>query len=213
MKKYFFTGLGILVPLVATIAILVFLIDFLTKPFVATGTKWIAHWNLFPQGYIFLSQQEVAEYISRIFVLLFLIAITICIGLLTRWFFLNRFIKIFDNILLRIPLFSSLYKTCKEIIKTILNPEKSCFKKVVLVPFPRPGVFTIGIVAQDSPESCSKASKKKLISVIVPNAPNPTTGLLLMLSEEELIPIKMSPEEALQYIISCGTIMPNPADI
>jgi uncharacterized membrane protein len=141
-----------------------------------------------------------------------LIGITLLLGLITRWFFLNSLIKVFDKILLRIPVVNALYKTCQDIIKALFRSDRTTLKQVVLVPFPRPGVYVLGIMANKSPESCCKGSQKELISVLVPNSPNPTTGFLLMLPPEDLIPIDMKPEEAIKYIVSCGTIIPTPID-
>jgi uncharacterized membrane protein len=212
MKKYFFTGLGILLPVTITITILIFLIDCLTKPFIGFTSRLITDWNLFPEGFFFLSQQEIVEYGSRIFIVMALIGITLLLGLITRWFFLNSLIKVFDKILLRIPVVNALYKTCQDIIKALFRSDRTTLKQVVLVPFPRPGVYVLGIMANKSPESCCKGSQKELISVLVPNSPNPTTGFLLMLPPEDLIPIDMKPEEAIKYIVSCGTIIPTPID-
>ncbi len=212
MKKYFLTGLGILLPVSVTVTILIFLVNFLTKPFVGFASRLISHWNIFPNGTLLLSQEELARYGSRILVLIFLFALALLLGIIARWLLLNSFVKIFDKILLKIPVVNSLYKTCQEIIKALFTSDRTSFKQVVMVPFPRPGVYVLGIIARQSPECCCRSSKKELTSVLIPNTPNPTTGFILMLPFEELILVDMKPEDAIKYIISCGVITPKPSD-
>jgi uncharacterized membrane protein len=100
------------------------------------------------------------------------------------------------------------YKTSQDIIKTIFVSDKNSFKQVVMVPFPRPGVYVIGLIARESPTCCSKAANAELISVLVPTTPNPTTGFLLMFKKEDLVYVDIKPEEAIKYIVSCGVILP-----
>ena len=177
MKKYFLTGLGILLPVSVTIAILIFLVNFLTKPFVGFASRLISHWNIFPNGTLLLSQEELARYGSRILVLIFLFALALLLGIIARWLLLNSFVKIFDKILLKIPVVNSLYKTCQEIIKALFTSDRTSFKQVVMVPFPRPGVYVLGIIARQSPECCCRSSKKELTSVLIPNTPIPQQDL------------------------------------
>jgi uncharacterized membrane protein len=78
-----------------------------------------------------------------------------------------------------------------------------------MVPFPRPDVFVLGLIARSSPPMCANAAKEDLVSVLVPTTPNPTTGFLLMYKRSELINIDMRPEDAIKYIVSCGVIIPD----
>ncbi len=208
MKKNFITGLVLLLPGAVTIAILLFLINFFTTPFVGFTSQLIEQWNLFQDGFFFLTQKQVIQYGSRILILLSLFGVTVLLGVVTRWFFMHALIKLCDKALLRIPLVSTLYKTSQDIIKTIFVSDKNSFKQVVMVPFPRPGVYVLGLIARGSPNSCCAATEKNLISVLVPTTPNPTTGFLLMFQKEELIYLDMKAEDAIKYIVSCGVIIP-----
>jgi uncharacterized membrane protein len=208
MKKHFITGLIILLPGAVTVAILLFLVNFFTKPFIGMASRLISQWNLFPDGIAFFSKQQVIEYGSRLLILLFLFGITILLGVFTRWIFMHSFIKLCDKILLRIPIVSTLYKTSQDIIKTLFASDKNSFKQVVMVPFPRPGVYALGLISRESPSCCSNAAKKQLISVLIPTTPNPTTGFLLMFEQEDLIYLDIKTEDAIKYIVSCGVILP-----
>lgn len=211
MKKYFLTGLVILLPLAITIAVLLFLINFFTEPFVHFVTGLINSENLLPNGIFFLSRESIIRYISRVLILLMLFAVTVGLGILAKWFFVNSFFSVCDKILHRIPVVNTVYKTSQDIIKTLLASDKNSFKQVVMVPFPRPGVYVLGLIARESPRSCSTAAKEQLTSVLIPTTPNPTTGFLLMFRQEEIIPVDMKPEDAIKYIVSCGVILPEHA--
>jgi len=202
MKKYFITGLVILLPLAVTIAIVIFIVNFLTKPFVNSVSSVLEH--------IGLSRQFIV-YSSKILILIALFAFTLMLGMITRWFFIKSLFNLGDRIIHRIPIINTVYKTSQDIIKTLFVSDKKSFKQVVMIEFPRPGVYSLGLIARESPPTCSSKSGKSLISVLIPTTPNPTTGFLLMLPPEAIIHIDMKPEEAIKYIVSCGVIIPGEA--
>ncbi len=208
MKKYFVTGLVILLPLAVTIAIVVFIVNFLTGPFVNGASRFFDYYGWFGNGFLFLSSEQLIRYSSKILILLILFGFTLMLGMITRWFFIRGFFHLGDRILHRIPLVNTVYKTTQDIIKTLFVSDKNSFKQVVLLEFPRPGVYALGLIARDSPESCSSQVGRKLISVLVPTTPNPTTGFLLMVKQEDLLYVDMKPEDAIKYIVSCGVIIP-----
>lgn len=208
MKKYFLTGLVILLPVAVTIAVILFLVNFFTEPFIGVVSDFIHKWNLFPNGFLLMKQETIILYGSKVIILILLFTSTVLLGIFTRWFFINSLFKLCDKVLHRIPLINTVYKTSQDIIKTLFVSDKNSFKQVVMVPFPRPGVYAVGLIARDSPAICSATVQSSLVSVLIPTTPNPTTGFLLMFKKEELIPIDMRPEEAIKYIVSCGVILP-----
>jgi uncharacterized membrane protein len=208
MRKHFLTGLVILLPVAVTIAVILFLVNFFTEPFIGIASELIHKWNLFPNGFLFVKQESIIQYGSRIIILILLFSCTVILGIFTRWFFINGLFKLCDKVLHRIPIINTVYKTSQDIIKTLFVSDKNSFKQVVMVPFPRPGVYAIGLIARESPLICSQTAKESLTSVLIPTTPNPTTGFLLMFKKEELIPVDMKPEEAIKYIVSCGVILP-----
>jgi len=208
MRKYFITGLVILLPLTLTILIVAFVVNFLTKPFMGLVIKILSETRIQQIHTHILSSDQIIRYGSQIIILIGLVLFTIILGFFARWFIFNGLIKISDKILHRIPLVNKVYKTTQEIVKTLFITDKNSFKKVVMVPFPRKGLYSLGLVSRRSPEACIKASKNELISVFVPTTPNPTTGFLLLFKEEELIYLDMKTEDAIKYIVSCGVIVP-----
>lgn len=208
MKKYFLTGLAILLPLAVTIVVATFIINFLTEPFMGVVSSILQHLNIAKDGCLFLSCDQVVRYTSKFLILILLFLFTIVLGMITRWFVIRTALNFGDRILHRIPLVNTVYKTTQDIIKTLFVSDKNTFKQVVMVPFPRPDVYAMGLVARESPELCSNTVGEELISVLIPTTPNPTTGFLLMYKRKDLVYIDMKPEDAIKYIVSCGVIVP-----
>jgi uncharacterized membrane protein len=210
MKKYFITGLVFLLPLVVTIAVLIFLVNFLTKPFIGIVSAFLTKMGLAHKGFFFLSAEQVLSYSSKLLILILLFLFTVLLGVITRWFFIHFLFRLGDRALSRIPIVNTVYKTTQDIIKTLFVSDKNTFKQVVMVPFPHPDIYVLGLVVRESPEVCSRAANDDLTSVLVPTTPNPTTGFLLMVKRSDLIFVDLKPEEAIKYIVSCGVIIPKP---
>ncbi len=208
MKKHFITGLVILLPLVITLAVVIFLVNFLTEPFMGAASLLLSKLQIVNEGFFFLSPEQLLKYGSKIVILALLFLLTVGLGILTRLFLTNVLLRLGDKILHRIPIINTVYKTTQDIIKTLFVTDKKSFKQVVMVPFPRADVYALGLIARESPSVCSQEIGEELISVFVPTTPNPTTGFLLMFKRKDLVMVDMKPEAALKYIISCGVILP-----
>ena len=208
MKKHFIMGLVILLPLTVTILVLGFLIRFLTQPFVGLVSNFLARFDIVHRGWLFLSSDHLVKYVSQFLILITLFLVTVFLGMITRWFFINALFRLGDRILHKIPIVNTVYKTTQEIIKTLFVSDKNSFKQVVLAPFPGPGSYMLGLISREAPPQCSKALNEELISVLIPTTPNPTTGFLLMFPKKNLIYLDIKPEDAIKCIVSCGVIHP-----
>lgn len=211
MKKYFITGLVILLPLAVTIALVVLIVNFLTKPFIGVVSNFLREFQPLNKGFLFLSHEQIVTYLSQLLILVCLFIFTLLLGFIARWFFFKALLSLSDKLLHKIPLINKVYKTTQEIIKTIFVTDRTSFKQVVMVPFPKPGSYVMGLVSRRSPAICSEKANASLISVLIPTTPNPTTGFLLMYKEEELVYLDLKPEEAIKYIVSAGVITPEHA--
>ncbi|NBO23856.1 MAG: DUF502 domain-containing protein [Chlamydiae bacterium] len=209
MKKYFITGLVILLPLAMTVAIVAFIVNFLTQPFMGLVTRFLSEFNIANHGFLILSPEQTLKYGSQLLILVSLMVITVFLGMIARWFFFKSLINFSDKLLHKIPVVNKVYKTSQEIIKTLFSSDKNSFKTVVMVPFPNESSYAIGLIARESPKECSRICNEELISVLIPTTPNPTTGYLLMYRKSQIIELKMKPEEAIKYIVSCGVIIPH----
>lgn len=208
MRKHFITGLVLLLPLAVTTAIVAFIVNMLTKPFVGIVSSVFTEFNVIESGFLFLSAEQIILYVSRGVILLALFLFIVGLGIFARRFFFKSLITLSDSILHRIPLVNKVYKTSQEIIKTIFSSDKNSFKQVVMVPFPKKGSYIIGLISREAPLECSEKDNDDLFSVLIPTTPNPTTGFLLMYKREEITFLDMKPEEAVKYIVSCGVIVP-----
>ena len=206
MKKYFVTGLVLLLPLAMTMAIVIFVFNFLTKPFVGIFKSILGHYGLLEQGFLFLSPEQTQEYLSQLIILALLFFFTVSLGAVTRWFFINYLIHLWDYMLHRIPFVSTIYKTSQDVIKTLFANEAKSFKQVVLVHFPNPNTYSIGLVTRENLPDLEKGSLDEFVTVFVPTTPNPTSGFLVLCKAKELIYLDMKVEDAFKYVISCGVI-------
>src|SRR5512132_712270 len=129
-------------------------------------------------------------------------------GALAENFVGRRLGKLVDTGLLRIPLLRGLYSTVKDIGTAVLGDRKIAFNQVVLVPFPIPGVYSIGLATSNAPSSLSDAAGKPLRGIFLPTPPNPTTGPLLYYPEELVIPTAMRVDQAIKIVVSAGAVVP-----
>jgi|LakMenE01Jun11ns_1017448.scaffolds.fasta_scaffold9794528_2 uncharacterized membrane protein len=208
MKKYFVTGLVILLPLALTLAIVIFIFNFLTDPFVGMMQGLLDYFGLLHKQFLFLSSRQIQIAVSRFIILLLLFFFTVFLGAVGRWFFVHYIIKLWDYCLHSIPFVSSIYKTSQDVIKTIFTTKTKSFKQVVLVPFPNEATLSIGLVTRDHlPGVPVSEPSENMVAVFVPTTPNPTSGFLMIFKENDLLYLDMSVENALKYVISCGVIL------
>ncbi len=104
-----------------------------------------------------------------------------------------------------LPLVRTIYAPVHQLMETLTSPGKAGFEKVVLVEYPRTGIWTLGFLASDVPREAEAAPAH---SIFVPTAPNPTTGFMLIVPPEQLRPTDLSIEEALKMIVSAGVVVP-----
>lgn len=206
MKKYFITGLIILLPLALTLAIISWVFNLLTAPFVGAIRSVFYRYGIAESGFLFLSADQAQLFLSKLVILGLLVSFTIFLGMITRWFLFHYILQFWDMLVSRIPLISTVYKTLQDVVNTIFTSSDKSFKQVVLVPFPDAKTHTIGLVTRDDLPSFRAPDSVRTIAVFVPTTPNPTSGFLVMYKETDLIYLDMSIESALKYIISCGVI-------
>lgn len=203
IKKYFITGLVILLPLALTIAIVVFIVNFFTQPFVGIFEQFFEDYTWYPKF------KGSIHALLKIILLFTLFCITVLLGFLTRLLVFKYLLQFYDYVMHRIPVIKSVYKTVQQLIKTLFGSQSRSFKQVVLVPFPAKDSYCLGLLSSDSPSICNQAVGKELITIFVPTTPNPTSGFLVLYDKNDITYLDMKVEEALKYIISCGVITTN----
>ena len=190
LRNYFIAGIVVLVPIGITL--------YLTRFFISISSKLIPN-ELNPNSYLPFA-------IPGLEILLAIIFITI-IGSLSLSFIGKKILKIFNDILKRIPILRTIYSAIGQMTET-LAPKKGSKKSVVLVEYPRKGSWAVGFATRENEGEISKKTNTNLINVFVPTTPNPTSGFLLMFPKDEVIYLDMTFEEASKFIVSAGTSDP-----
>jgi uncharacterized membrane protein len=140
--------------------------------------------------------------------LVVIIAIVL-IGILLKTLILKPIIHATERIISRIPLVRPVYQGIKQLVDAFGSQDKPTFKKVVIVEFPKAGVYSIGFVTSEVSPEYTPEKTQKFVSVFIPTTPNPTTGFLILLPETLITPVNLTPQDAMALIISGGIIQPD----
>jgi len=189
IERQFFAGLAVLLPIGLTLYIVWVLFNLVSK-------------SVSPLLIKIALLQEVPVVVIRIIAVLITFVIIWIIGLVAANIVGRNILKLPEVLLLKAPVVNRIYQTIRQIIQTIIV-SKTAFRQVVLVEYPRKGVYTIAFVTNTYEEK-----GKKNLSLFIPTTPNPTSGFFLIVPEEEVIPLKMTVEEAMKLVVSAGIITP-----
>jgi len=206
MKKDFFAGLALLLPVVLTIAIIAFVVNLLTRPFLGIVQEVFRHFELLNSSFFFLSSEQLINLIAKFLILVSLMLVTLLIGFLTNHFILRSLLKTTDAVIQRIPLINKIYKALQEVMNTLFNPASTTFSEVVLVPYPYDTTYAIAFVTKDCLPEGSDKDHMNMISVFLPGTPNPMMGFNLLYRREQVIFLDMKVDDALKFLVSCGVI-------
>ena len=205
MKKYFITGLVILLPLALTVAIVSFIFNLLTDPFVGLVKAIFDYNGWFTTGFLFLTTSQTQQLFSQLIIIILLFFVTAGLGFIARLFFFNYILGFWELDLKKIPFIISIYTTCQDVIQTIFTTDSNAFKQVVLVPFPSMNAQAIGLVTSDNLPKLGSYNEP-FVAVFIPTTPNPTSGFLVMFKKTDVVYLDMKVEDAFKYVISCGMI-------
>ncbi len=194
IKKIFLTGIVAIIPVVISIYIFFFLLgiidNFLNIIPARIHPDRLLGFHIPGLGVIFT------------FLLIFIT------GLITQSYIGGKLLKAGDKMLNHIPLFRSIYQPTKQVIDSLFSDKSRNFRGVVLVEFPRKGIYTLGFVTGDTQGEADQKTQDSCINVFVPTTPNPTSGYYLIMPEREVIHMEMTVEEAIKIIISSGLVGP-----
>jgi len=126
------------------------------------------------------------------------------IGGLSLSFLGKKFLELFNNTLKRIPILRTIYSAVGQLTKSFTQTNNS-EKSVVVLEYPRKGIWVVGFATKDNTGEISDKIKDKLVNVFVPTTPNPTSGFLLIVPKKDLIYLDMNFEDASRFIVSAGT--------
>jgi len=195
LQRYFISGLLFWLPILATVVVIKFIFDILNNTLA-----------LIPHRY----QPDVllGFHIPGIGIIIPLLVIAIT-GLLVANFLGKKLVNLWDSLVVRIPLVRTVYTSVKQVLDTLFSPGGRSFRKVLLVEYPREGLWTIAFQTGDATSEVTKAvNDGDMVSIYVPTTPNPTSGFLLMVSRSKIIELDMPVEQALKFVISLGVVQP-----
>ena len=194
MRRHFLTGLVVIVPLWGTLLILITLFTALDS---ALG-------DLLGPG--------VRSSIPGLGALALLLLI-LTTGALTSNLLGERLVKSSEKALLRIPLVRSIYTTFKSVTDIFAFMDRRRENRIALLPFPRHGLYAIGLLMGEAPDALQLAPQGRLSLIFVPTAPHPFTGYLALVLTHELIPLTMGFHDAMKMEFSAGLYIPQPAQV
>jgi uncharacterized membrane protein len=172
-------------------------------------TAWVV-WGLFTFFDNILGRELRARGIS-VFGLGFVLlnVLLLFLGFVATNFLGKRLFLLWDRVMHRVPLINKIYATLRQIAELLLGPSRTgTFGRVALVEFPSPGSWGVGFVTSTEPGEASERIGKPLRSVFIPSAVNPTTGFLLLVGDDRITYLDMTPEQAMKMIVSAGALVP-----
>ncbi len=188
IKRYFVSGVLVVVPLILTYIVLKFLfetIDGILQP---------------------LIHKLIGYYVPGLGLGITLLLIILA-GIFTRNFVGARIYKIGEQILIKLPIIRPIYSSAKQLLESVTGPSVKSFKEVALVEYPRKGSWVIGFISNHFKVSINEKEKNH-ISVFIPSTPTPISGMVVILPCEDVYPIDMTIEEGIKFLVSGGVAAP-----
>ncbi|NLW06991.1 MAG: DUF502 domain-containing protein, partial [Clostridia bacterium] len=189
LRRFFLTGIIVTLPAAATIYLLWVVFNFLDR-LVGNAINLLLGWRIPGLG------------------LAVMLVIVLAAGVLTTNIVGRFFLNLWDNLMYRIPLVNSVYRTLKQMVETFWRDDKKAFKQVVMIEYPRRGIYSLGFLVGPVAAEINMRAARDMLAVFVPTTPNPTSGFLLMLPIEDVTLLDMQVEDALKYIVSAGVVGP-----
>lgn len=196
LKNYFFTGIIVAAPVAITVYMSYHLLIWINS---TTSRIIPQQWTI----------GDFVPYAVPGLGLVLLIIAMVIIGMLTTGYVGKFFVRLWEGIIKKMPIISSIYSLIKQIFETFLSQKTRSFSQVVLVEYPRRDLWTIAFVSKDKTEGeVGEKISGRLLSIFIPTTPNPTSGFLIFVPEKDVIKLDMSVEEGIKYVISCGIVTP-----
>lgn len=194
IRRYLIAGLLVWLPIWATLLILKFLVDIMDSTL-----RLIPH-EYQPDKLLGFHIPGLGLFIS--------LAVLILTGMLVSNFIGRQFVALWEYILAKIPVVRSIYSAVKKVLETLFTSKDQSFRKVLLVEYPRKGLWSIAFQTGAGSDELNKVLNTELVSIFIPTTPNPTSGFLMLVPRSEVIELEMNVEDALKYVISLGVVLP-----
>lgn len=194
MKKYIIAGLLVWMPLGITFLVVRAIVGFLDSALL-----------LLPHSY--QPDTLLGIHIPGLGVVM-AVVLVLTTGMIVANFLGKKIVSAWESLLAKIPLVRTLYSGIKQIMEAVLAADGKSFSKVLLLEYPRKGVWSLAFMTSDELGEVQDKTCSTVISVFIPTTPNPTSGFVLMVPKEDVIELDMSVEDGLKMIISMGVVVP-----
>ncbi len=195
IRRWLFAGLMVLVPLGITIFVVDFIIGLLDKSLLLIPPAWR------PEALLGFNVPGTG--------ILICLVLLLGVGFLADNFIGARVMRWAESMLGRVPMVRSIYSGSKQLADMVLGEGGTSFRQVILIEYPRKGLWTIAFVTGGPLREAREKSGHDLITVFVPTTPNPTSGFIILVPRQDVITLQMSVEEAMRMIISLGVVTPS----
>jgi uncharacterized membrane protein len=195
LRRYLVAGMLVWLPILATVWVIRFIVQIMDQ------TLLLLPESMRPEALVGFSLPGVGAVLAFLVLLITGLLVTNLVG--------RRLVALWDGLLKRIPLVRSVHGGVKSFAESVLAKNNS-FRKVVMIQYPRTGMWSIGFVTSDDVVEISSKTGQTQVCVYIPTTPNPTSGFIVMLPREEVVELEMSVDAAMKMIVTCGVVMPPP---
>lgn len=195
LRAYLFTGILVTAPVAITF--------YLAYKFILWVDVFVN--KILPPQYNFVNYMPMT---IPGFGLIILIGFLMLVGMFAAGFLGRFFIRLGEWFVAKMPLISSVYSLLKQIFETVFSSKTQAFKKVVMLEYPRKGIWILGLVSADLQGEIEEKLPDEMVNVFIPTTPNPTSGFLIFVPKKDVIEMDMSVEEAIKFIVSGGLVEP-----
>jgi len=199
LRNSFISGMLLLAPVAATVWVVNLLLNSIGGP--ARNVFFF----FLPEET--LDQHLVAFGLSVLSILMVGVLITL-LGWLSRYLLGRLIVQGLERLLQNVPFVRTVYNTVKQIVQTFSQQQKAVFQEVVMIEFPRKGVYALGFLTSRAGGEVQYRTHAEVLNVFIPTTPNPTSGYLCMIPRQEVISLDMSVTEGMKLIISGGAVVP-----
>lgn len=210
IKGYFYTGLIALLPIIITGYIFNWLLKLMIKILTNSFVTIIINDILIKTS--LETEKELYFHILVYLLSIITIFIGICfVGFTMKIVFFARIGKTIQKLVIKIPIIKQIYTTINQIIEVMIVDKNSIYKQVVLIEYPRKGLYSIGFLTAESNNKIVNVtlnSTEKMYNIFIPTSPNPTSGMFIIANEKDVYFLDISAEDAIKMIVSGGVVLP-----
>ncbi len=194
IRRYFITGLLVVVPLYLSVYVFLLIVGFMDSLL-----------DFLPPS--FRPETYLPFHVPGIGIVATLAGIFV-VGLLTANLLGRKLVDIGEKILAKIPFLWTVYKGTKQFMETFFARQREGFRRVVLIEYPRRGLYSIGFVTGKTMGEIQAKTEDKMLNLFIPTTPNPTSGYYIVIPEKDIIPLSMTVEDAFKIIMTAGMVVP-----